>query len=240
MCLVCMRFGKKLALAKLHDADEAPYVSQKQLKHILVGLEKLCKSYSEQVMLLLNQSMTHADLVLHVNTERAKFGLAQRSSLLEESEVIAHDFAFFSLLNNDVVDIRRYVERCECVLMVGVNEWLEAAAIAGVVVGPNLAELARNGPEFAKCVLHPIVPSNELIEELRGLCDEFNRLSGYIEVNRAAMRKLIGRRNKNVAECFWSRHEYDGISALQTPETSLLIDTIETIKRSILPQLVNS
>lgn len=225
-----MRFGKKLALAMIRDVDEAPYISQKNLKHVLVGLEKLCKAYSDQMMLLLDQELTHAELVLRVNMERAKFGLPQRSTLLEESEVLGHDHEFFHLLDTDVVEIRRYVERCECGLMCAVNEWLQAAASEGLVVGPALAALARDPSCFAELVLDPSKDCTGLMAELEEMEEELGRILQYIEVNSAAMRKLISRRNKNVPECFWSRHDYANICELRSPETSILVDTIEAMK----------
>lgn len=222
-----MRFGKKLALAMIRDLDEAPYISQKNLKHILVGLEKLCKAYADQVVILLDQSLTSTELLLHVNMERAKFGLPQRNSLLEETEIISHDAEFFNQLDRDVEAIRKYVERSEALLMLAVNEWLETKS-RYTLVPTELADLARNPVEFSKWLLPS--PANEFsIETLR---NEMERIVQYIEVNKAAMRKLISRRMKNVPETFWSTNEYPNIESLCSPETSILIDTIDAIERS--------
>ena len=97
----------------IRDAGEAPYVSQKALKHVLVGLEKLCKLYSDQEAIIAESRMDREELVTYINMERAKYGLSARDSIMDVMEVVDRDAEFFRILVDDVVQLRRYVEACE-------------------------------------------------------------------------------------------------------------------------------
>lgn len=213
--LILMRFGKRLALAMLRDAGESPYLSQKELKHILVGLEKLCKSYNEQLeMLKCKDGDEKSTVIAFANMEREKYGLEAQQCILDISEVVSRDQAFLSTLNDDIIRIRRYVEKCEADLMAGFNEWLASAALIGVLVSqePSREILSHYVPD--------IKPQTELFSELDALVGELKRLKQYVEVNSAAVRKLLGRRHKNVAECFWSVYDFNkNVDNIYTPES---------------------
>ena len=226
-----MRFGKRLALAMIRDAGEAPYVSQKELKHVLVGLEKLCKVYNEQVVIISECSMTNGELIVHINTERAKYGLAQRPFVLDICEVIAHDAEFIRILDSDVVAMRQYVEKCEASVMEAINEWLEAAATAGLISRRDRVE----NDSVLQGVRTPTKDQPEshqddLLAELESIATESARIKQYIEVNSAAIRKLLSRRRKGVPECFWSVDEYTNMAHLSSPETGEIVEMVDRIK----------
>ena len=215
-----MRFGKRLALAMIRDAGEVPYVSQKSLKHILVGLEKLCKSYLEQEVNILSCNMPEAELIVHANTERSKYGLPEGESVLREDEVVGHDAKFFELMDADVVAVRRYVEVCEASLMESINEWLDEASKAGLVECEG-ESVTRD------------ISKNDLSEDLKDFKEEIARIKQYIDVNTTALRKLIARRNKNVHPRFWSRDTYDDLEHMKSDET----DNIERLVDSLTSEI---
>lgn len=215
-----MRFGKRLALAMIRDAGEAPYISQKDLKHVLVGLEKLCKTYVEQSTMTVSYGSSEAGIIDFANTERLKYGLHPSNSILDISEISAHDAQFISIVDHDVVQMRRYVEKCEASLMEGLNELLELAAHHGLVTSDM-----------------PVTPREEtkedLLSELSSIETEWNRVKQYADVNVAAIRKLLARRKKNVPVMFQSVEDYNNESLLRTPESDDIARMIAAIRSSI-------
>ena len=214
-----MRFGKRLALAMIRDSGEAPYISQKPLKHILVGLEKLCKSYIEQEVNILSNHLPQAELIEHANIERVKYGLSEIPDFLTSDEVVGHDAKFFQLMDADVVAVRRYVELCEASLMESINEWLDEASKTGLVRCEGSVAINDSN-------------SQEILNELKELREEQSRIKQYIDVNTTALRKLIARRNKNVHPRFWSRESYDNIENMKSNET----DDIERLVDSLMSE----
>ena len=202
-----MRFGKRLALAMIRDSGEVPYISQKPLKHILVGLEKLCKSYLDQEVSIMSNHLSQTDLVANANIERSKYGLSEMDCVLGDDEVVGHDAKFFQLMDADVVAVRRYVELCEASLMESINEWLDEAVSKSGFCGSEAAVVVDS------------VKSPKLMNELSELKEEYLRIKQYIDVNTTALRKLISRRNKNVPPRFWSRESYDNLENMKSEET---------------------
>lgn len=220
-----MRFGKKLALAMIRDAGEAPYVSQKALKHVLVGLEKLCKLYSDQEAIIAESRMDREELVTYINMERAKYGLSARDSIMDVMEVVDRDAEFFRILVDDVVQLRRYVEACEADIMEAVNEWLEAATSEGLI-----QSTVRRSHSSSKALAEN--PSDDQISvqsEAIEILNEFSRIQQYADVNTAAINKLIARRNKNVPECFWSVDAFPELGQILTNDSRDLASVVELV-----------
>jgi len=215
-----MRFGKRLALAMIRDAGEAPYISQKELKHILVGLEKLCKSLSSQQLLLNTLSTSQEDAIVFANTERLKFGLSEKPSILDEGEVVSHDASFFALIDSDITRIRRYVESCESALMMTINDWLEEAESRGWLFPVTGGSVEAIRPDI------DATAAEHLRSEFHEIQSEHMRLKQYVDVNIAGLRKLISRRNKNVPEVFWSVVDCSRIHEIKTPEYDSIVDMI--------------
>lgn len=218
-----MRFGKRLALAMIRDAGEVPYVSQKTLKHILVGLEKLCKSYVEQESNIATHQFSTPELVTLANSERLKYGLLERSEVLSEGEVREHDAKLFQILDADVVAIRKYVELCESSLMESVNEWMEEACMCGLLISESPIMSASSAPSS----------EDELNKALQEIVSEVSRMKQYVEVNATAMRKLISRRNKNVAQRFWSVDLYENMHNMKTSETEEIVNLVDSLVSEI-------
>lgn len=201
-----MRFGKRLALAMLRDAGEAPYLSQKELKHVLVGLEKLCKAYFDQLDLLKCEGTTRSELKEFSNSERSKYGLPERDGILDISEIVSRDEALLTILSEDIVRIRRYIEKCEATLMEGLNDLLESAASSGLLVTNRQIYASHKD-------------STDILTDFQALEAESIRIKQYTEVNGAAVRKIMNRRKKNVAECFWFADDFTSMGHICTPET---------------------
>ena len=218
-----MRFGKKLALAMIRDAGEAPYMSQKPLKHILVGLEKLGKLYTEQALIIAEGRTSPSELLAYINAERVKYGLTYRDQILDIFEVIDRDVEFFKMLRNDVIRLRRYVEGCEADLMECINEWLEGTSSDRLTEESHL-----NSTEASTCRTPDEESSDAAAVEI---LNEFSRLKQYTDVNASAINKLIARRNKNVAECFWSVDSFPEVSSILTDESRDLAAVVELIAR---------
>jgi hypothetical protein len=209
-----MRFGKRLALAMIRDAGEAPYLSQKQLKHILVGLEKLAKAYTDQ---------SESSLISLANSYRVNCGLPEQSFPLQAAEVVAHDCELLRLLDADVVQIRRYIEICEANLMVSINDWLDEAARVGLVgLNPTVTPTSTNESLTA------------LTSRARELIQEHERIQQYISVNIAAIKKLLGRRNKNVSDHLCYAREYRNIDYVCSSDSTELAEAIAFITEAIL------
>jgi hypothetical protein len=214
-----MRFGKRLALAMIRDAGEAPYLSQKQLKHILVGLEKLAKAYTD----LSASPLSESSLLSLANSYRVNCGLPEQSFPLQASEVVAHDCELLRLLDADVVQIRRYIEICESNLMVSINDWLDEAARVGLV-GINATENIISNDESLTA----------LTSRARELIQEHERIQQYISVNIAAIKKLLGRRNKNVPDLLCYAREYRNIENVCSSDSKELAEAIAFITEAIL------
>ena len=230
----CMRFGKRLALAMLRDAGEAPYLSQKELKHILVGLEKLCKAYSDQLSMLQSEGISKAAVVVFANAERDKYGLPYQESLLDLSEVVSRDEALFRTLDDDVRRIRQYLDKCEADLMEAINEFLVSAASKGFIVGPDDSWVARDKVKYSQFLLSEVgaaEPDPDLIGELDAIENEMQRLKQYLDVNASAVRKIVSRRNKNVPECFWFLHDFNKVSP--SPESIQIFTAVQTLRTAI-------
>lgn len=197
----------------IRDAGEAPYLSQKQLKHILVGLEKLAKAYNEQ-------SASELSLLSLANSYRVNCGLPEQSFPLQASEVVAHDCELLRLLDADVVQIRRYIEICEANLMVSINDWLDEAARVGLVALNPAANF--------------ISTDESLTSRAGELIQEHERIQQYISVNIAAIKKLLGRRNKNVPDHLCYAREYRNIEYVCSSDSTELAEAIAFITEAIL------
>lgn len=213
-----MRFGKRLALAIIRDEGEAPYLSQKELKHILVGLEKLCKSFAEQESLIAHKRLSHDDLVQHANGEREKYGLSKNNSILLAREIINHDASFIALIDRDIENIRKYVELVESDILEGLNDILKSAHTAGILSEEEKASTIQLGQDHS-----------EIRTDMEAIISEFSRLRQYIEVNTAAIRKLLVRRRKNVSERFHSVPEYTNLSQIQSDESAYIQSTLDSL-----------
>ncbi len=224
-----MRFGKRLALAMIKDAGEAPYISQKPLKHILVGLEKLAKAYAEQSNLH-DQSSPPDEILRYANSERSKCGLPYSPSILDRSEIVSHDTQFVLLLDSDVSRIRTYVDNCEADLMEAINAWIEDATKAGLLIERGDGAAMDKG---GICIVCPADVLTEFKSRLEDIVQEHERIFQYIVVNTAAIRKLVGRRNKNVPPCFWSVAQYRNAENMKSPDGDLLADAIQFLKASL-------
>jgi hypothetical protein len=225
-----MRFGKKLALAMIRDADEAPYISQKELKHQLVGLEKLCRSYMDQLELLSHHSQK-TNLEELAEKHRLSYDIPPRSGLLELNEIVIKDAKLFTILLHDVEKIRRYVEICEVNLMLSINGWLLDAENAQTIVGKESVSVAYRPDLLAASIIGSSFPDSFHVFPSQDLVVmEFDRLKQYMEVNLNAIKKLVQRRNKNVPECFWSRDNFDDMFEIRTPEFQLLETRIHTLR----------
>jgi hypothetical protein len=234
-----MRFGKKLALAMIRDAGEAPYLSQKELKHQLVGLEKLCKAYREQADMLAQGLDRH--VILHFAEEqRTSCHVPQREGPLQVNEIVCKDGEFFDILVTDVWKIRQYVDDCEAELMEATNEWLESASAIGAIVPHDTTVHSKNPEKLAEFVLGTSAMV-ELPDDLspESLIAELTRIRQYSEVNLSAIRKLVQRRCKNVPEFFWSRDDFPDMSNVMTPEGPLLEETIIQIAKLFKSDLVS-
>jgi hypothetical protein len=225
-----MRFGKKLALAMIRDAGEAPYLSQKELKHVLVGLEKLCKAFFDQQRNVM-EGADLAGVVEYAKEQREAYNVPPSDGLLNIDEIVSKDSDFIAILLSDVTKIRRYMEVCEAALMEAVNDWLSAADEANILIGPRVTNLGFDAEQVASFFLANSENSNFLDDSApENLFSEFERIKAYCDVNLSAIRKLLQRRTKNVPECFWSRDEFSEISLIQSPEFSHIEETIKAVQ----------
>ena len=96
--------------------------------------------------------------------------------------------------------------------MEAINELLEAAVANGVITKSDDPNLLR---------------------ELGSIENELIRVRKYIEVNIAAIRKLLVRRRKNVPSPFYSVEEYTNMERIWTPESSEILAVVENIKQAV-------
>jgi hypothetical protein len=229
-----MRFGKKLALAMIRDAGEAPYLSQKELKHILVGLEKLCKVYVDQTIFLRDASKSPAEVLEHVAQQRLNYGAAPNPGPLEVSEILKKDAEFIDMLSSDVIRIRRYIEAAESNLMEMINGWLEDARESGFLSGGELVD-EHSDHDTLLLLSREINHSGESQDDvIATIVSEYERIKQYGDVNTAAIKKLLQRRTKNVDSCFRSSEDFDDISKMRSPESELIDKTVESLRSSLI------
>ena len=226
-----MRFGKKLALAMIRDAGEAPYISQKELKHQLVGLEKLCKVYIEQVEQLSSPLCAIDEVLGHIREQRLNYGLQSREGILDIGEVKSKDGTFIGILERDIRRIRGYVDATLARLMLSMNELLEVLADSRIILREDELYAAHAPATLASLLTdngHRVSGSadGEIVE----IITECNRLGQYIEVNQSAIRKLIQRRCKNVPRCFWC-HEFHDLEIGLSLENSRLVQTAKFLEQ---------
>jgi hypothetical protein len=80
-----------------------------------------------------------------------------------------------------------------------------------------------------------IKPQTGLFNELDALVGEVKKLKQYVEVNAAAVRKLLGRRQKNVAECFWSVYDFNNnVDNLYSPESREIHRFVDNLRTASL------
>ena len=74
---------------------------------------------------------------------------------------------------------------------------------------------------------------DELNKALQEIVSEVSRMKQYVEVNATAMRKLISRRNKNVAQRFWSVDLYENMHNMKTSETEEIVNLVDSLVSEI-------
>ncbi len=199
-----MRFTKRLAIAIDTQGTNRPFVRQKELKHLLIGTEKLSKLYIDQISL--NTSTDIKTLTDLSNIERLKVSLASSDSPLTRAEVQHQDHLFLAGIDEDVEALLGFITATENFIAVAINSWLCDALVIGLVFrSPNevctptaarklvhsaLRKRAHDGQFLNMCgqlavSLVPIVEANEALND-------------HISLNIVAINKLMKRRDKNV------------------------------------------
>jgi hypothetical protein len=227
-----MRFGKKLALAMIRDAGEVPYISQKELKHQLVGLEKLCKVYYDQVEVLRAPACEIDDVLGHISRQRLNYGVQSREGILDITEVKTKDSAFIRILERDIARIRYHARATLAGLMHSLNEILEVLADSRIIIRQDDVNIAKAPANLASLLTNEFqipIPADSGLAELIA---EFNRLTQYIEVNQSAIRKLMQRRFKNVPRCFWC-HELHDMEIGMSSEMSKVARSVNSIEQML-------
>ncbi|EER14652.1 hypothetical protein Pmar_PMAR027445 [Perkinsus marinus ATCC 50983] len=208
-----MRFSKRLALAM--QEGSLPYLSQKTIKHHLVGLEKLAKTFARQNELLGTESL--ASLIIFVNTERARYGIPQRDVLLTLEEIRFQDGEMFSVVDRDIECIKGAIEELELSLMHEISQWITKANHGGLLLTERQVECApqKNGQRLAQALVSYHVSSlgteaacSWVESYVRSYCnfhEHLAELMNYIDVNLAGFRKLLKRHDKNIPRLFHAR-----------------------------------
>jgi len=219
-----MPFSRKLAVAMEKQRLGSPFLSQKQLKHLLVGIEKLAKGWDQQVNML-NSGVGEDAIVNFANEERFKCGIESRGGLLTVDEIKLHDAKLFSILSNDIAVLREYENDASKKIAANLGDWLSRAEELGILIQNNeddrfpykdwagfgVSQLVKT-PEFLGQVLR-------LIQAVFEIHTELEDLVSHTEMNIAAIRRILKRHKLHVPSSMHSLPEFDRHEYLPTKIT---------------------
>ncbi|KAF4680149.1 hypothetical protein FOZ60_013993 [Perkinsus olseni] len=244
-----MRFSKRLALAM--QEGTLPYLSQKTIKHHLVGLEKLAKTFAKQNELLGTESM--ASLIIFVNTERARYGIPQRDVLLTLEEIRYQDGEMFSVVDRDIECIKGAIEELEVTLMHEITQWISNANHGGLLLAERQVECApqKNGQKLAQALVSYHVKSlgteaacswvESYVRSYSTFHEHLTKLMDYVDVNLAGFRKLLKRHDKNIPKIFHARDTpflgFHSIVTRVTMKVFVVAVKIHTLLRECLDEI---
>jgi len=200
-----MPFSRRLAIAIEELGADAPFLSQKQLKHVLVGVEKLVKAQAEQEKSL-TAGLSEEQVIGYVNEERAKCGIATQANLLTVEEIKAHDSKLFDVFRRDIENITSYVQKGAASLAASIEEWLVMAESAGLVLKED-EDNRFPYREMLSYAVSKLVRELEFMQNMKTLCRKLvsietqqKQLIDHIQMNVAAFRKILKRHEVHVPE----------------------------------------
>ena len=98
-----------MAIAMELNDGLIPFISQKALKHVLVGVEKLVKAHEEQQKMV-EEGHPNSSIIDMINKERVKCGLEPKDSFITDQEIIQKDSDISAIVNDDSKRIFVYIE----------------------------------------------------------------------------------------------------------------------------------
>ena len=192
-----MPFNRRLAIAIEELGASTPFVSQKALKHVLVGVEKLVKTFTEQSRMQ-SQGILRPEIIRFVNEERVKCGLIPIDDFLTGDEIKARDAEIFRILETDISAILAHIQHCEAPIYAKIHGWLKDAERAGIVVediGLRHTGVGVSSKELSDFALSNLLKSPEFIEaavtlanRLIPIDDDLKRVRDHIELNITAIK----------------------------------------------------
>ena len=234
-----MPFSRRLAIAIEEQGDRTPFLSQKALKHVLVGVEKLVKTLAEQSKMQ-SQAIDHSEILRFVNDEREKCGLVRSTELLTVGEVQARDADLFRILDNDVASILAYIHDAQVSLAASISEWLDEAQNAGVLFDDIRLRSSGSGlsaTDLSDYALTQLVKSPEFMESAVYLArqllpiEEYLRgINDHVELNVAAIKKILKRHELHVPEDIKFCHDFKGFDRLRTQMIADCLLTTRTMR----------
>ncbi len=187
---------------------------QKELKHILIGTEKLSKAWEEQFAFR-QEGVSEDALIQIANLERSKVGLLSVETPITEAEVCAQDSKFLASIMDDVQSLSAFIASSENFIALAINAWLRDALSIGLVFrsptddghhGPTQRPLSQVRSlldlVISKRVHEPqfLDMCGQLAVSLLPIVEANSSLSEHVELNLAAIHKLLKRRMKNIHE----------------------------------------
>ena len=232
-----MPLNKRLAIAMELNDGQIPFISQKAIKHVLVGVEKLVKAYEEQEQQI-QKGTCMANIIEVINSERIKCGLSVSSELITDEEIINKDAEIAEIVRTDTDNILKHLEDEQQQLAELLEVILEETHSIGIflkapkssylpfqaLLNCSLNFLIRDQSVHSK--MAPLRPKIEaLLKRISETCD-------YLEINVAAFRKLIKRHDKNVPKHLQYTGEFGDHSRLLGTQLSALLDIAASVRNA--------
>jgi len=199
-----MRFGKRLAAVSLTSKPNEPYISYKELKHIVSRVEALCGGGTN------DSSAEEGDLPTEEPSKPSTSSSAPPPTNVS-SKIRAPQEEFFQLVDQDVTAAKLYVQSMVSGLEAIIGEWQVAGVQAGLLFTPEqLQEVAGQLPvrleEDALIEWLISLPPGAktkaarraLVQKYSNIARVLNSLLHYIEVNLTAVRKIFKKLDKKV------------------------------------------
>ena len=185
-----MPLNKRLAQATEKAAGTVPYIDQKSVKQILVGVEKLCKAFEEQI--LNSKGLTVDELSFRANATRSLCGLTEDPCILTLEEIIHHDYHIREMLSRDVSRILNYIRQEEHKLEMEVIKMVHLKRSSGSLI-PFVEHSEKLEPIG---LLLGYMTTFAAYEDQVDFKDRLNSLKEYIEINVGIFNQLLKRRSK--------------------------------------------
>lgn len=248
-----MRFGKRLAAVTQKSQANEPYISYKDLKHVISRVASLYAGKEEPNCSSGDEGFSDVASARPTQSQQAQYPSAASTAGAGTSlslRIAASQEDFFHRVDADVAAAKLYVQSSVSSLETMVGDWQVDAINAGFLYTAEQLEEVSHEMPFAMDNQEALVDwlmslhaADNLMDARRRLVEKYANLTSilnatlqYIEVNLTAIRKIFKKFEKKVPSEIRIRNvrEYKAHHDLLMPTVQHLLLTVVQIQRIIL------
>lgn len=248
-----MRFGKRLAAVTQKSQANEPYISYKDLKHVISRVASLYAGKEEPNCSSGDEGFSDVASARPAQMQQAQYPSAASTASSGASlslRIAASQEDFFQRVDADVAAAKLYVHSSVSSLETMVGDWQVDAINAGFLYTAEQLEEVSHEMPFAMDNHDALVDwlmslhaadslmdaRRRLVEKYASLTSILNATLQYIEVNLTAIRKIFKKFEKKVPAEIRIRNvrEYKAHHDLLMPTVQHLLLTVVQIQRIIL------